>query len=94
MEQRPSLRETDADDVRFLSALIDALSAEFHIDPSRIFVTGFANGAAMTYRLACERPGKIAAIAPVGGGLAERLMRDRAAAATRPMRAPDSRHGG
>ena len=31
------------------------------------------------------RPDKIAALAPVGGGLAERLMRDCAAAATRPM---------
>jgi len=77
--------KSDADDVKFLSALIDALSAEFHIDPNRIFVTGFSNGASMTYRLACERPDKIAAIAPVGGGLAERLMRDCAAAATRPM---------
>jgi polyhydroxybutyrate depolymerase len=37
-------------------------------------VTGFSNGASMTYRLACERPDRIAAIAPVSGGLAEALM--------------------
>jgi polyhydroxybutyrate depolymerase len=39
----------------------------------------------MTYRLACERPDKIAAIAPVGGGLADRLMRLCAAASRRPI---------
>lgn len=77
--------KSDTDDVQYLSALIDTLSSEFHIDPKRIFVTGFSNGASMTYRIACERPDRIAAIAPVGGGLAEKLMRGCAAASNRPV---------
>ncbi len=63
-----------ADDVGFLAALIEALSKTYGVDPDRVYVTGFSNGASMTYRLACERPDRIAAIAPVSGGLAEGLM--------------------
>jgi polyhydroxybutyrate depolymerase len=77
--------KTQADDVGYLAALIDTLSAEYQVDPDRLYVTGFSNGASMTYRLACERPDKIAAIAPVGGGLAERLMGPCAAASRRPI---------
>lgn len=74
-----------SDDVGFLSALIDALTTTYRVDPKRIYITGFSNGASMTYRLACERPGRIAAIAPVSGGLAESLMRDCAARSQRPI---------
>jgi polyhydroxybutyrate depolymerase len=63
-----------SDDVGFLSALIDTLSDAYSLDPKRIFVAGFSNGASMAYRLACERPDRIAAIAPVSGGLAKDLM--------------------
>jgi len=42
------------------------------IDRQRVFAAGFSNGAAMVYRLACERPDRVAAVAPVytieGGG--------------------------
>ena len=55
------------DDAGFLFALIDAVSKEFDIDPKRVFATGISNGAAMAYRLACERPNVLAAIAPVSG---------------------------
>jgi polyhydroxybutyrate depolymerase len=57
------------DDVGFFTILIENLSQEFNIDPHRIFVTGISNGAMMSYRLACEIPEKIAAIAPVAGAL-------------------------
>ena len=69
----------------FSPALIDTLSAEFDVDPKRVYVTGLSKGAAMTYRLACERPNQITAIAPVAGGLAERLMRSCAEASRRPI---------
>lgn len=59
---------TDAvDDVGFVSALIDRLSAEYCIDPRRIFATGMSNGGFMSHRLACELSDRIAAIAPVAG---------------------------
>jgi polyhydroxybutyrate depolymerase len=55
------------DDVGFLSALIDALAAEVGIDRKRVYAAGFSNGASMVYRLACERPELVAAVAPISG---------------------------
>jgi polyhydroxybutyrate depolymerase len=61
--------QQNIDDVGFFTILIDNLSKEFNIDPHRIFATGISNGAMMSYRLACEIPEKIAAVAPVAGAL-------------------------
>ena len=55
----------DIDDVGFISALIDALAANYSLDLDRIYATGMSNGGFMCYRLACELSDKIAAIAPV-----------------------------
>lgn len=74
-----------SDDLEFLITLIDELSAEFGIDPARIYVTGLSNGASMAYRLACERPERIAAVAPVAGGLAQEIMPRCPAGKTRPV---------
>jgi polyhydroxybutyrate depolymerase len=63
------------DDVAFLSELIDSLSAEYGIDPGRVYATGFSNGAGMVSRLACERENKIAAIAMVSGGMSHLAAR-------------------
>jgi polyhydroxybutyrate depolymerase len=57
------------DDVGFLAALIDRLSAEFAIPPGRVFVTGMSAGAFMANRLACDRADLVSAIAPVAGTL-------------------------
>ncbi len=57
------------DDVGFISALIDRLSQAFRIDSNRVYATGISNGAGLSYRLACELSGKIAAIGPVAGAL-------------------------
>lgn len=62
-------RDQRVDDVRFLHAMLDALAAEFRVDPARVYVTGFSNGAMMAYRLGCELTDRIAAIAPVSGAL-------------------------
>jgi polyhydroxybutyrate depolymerase len=62
------------DDVGFISALIDHLINEMHIDWKRVYVTGMSNGAIMTYRLGCELSGKIAAIAPVAGNIPQNLL--------------------
>jgi polyhydroxybutyrate depolymerase len=59
----------DIDDVGFLSKLIDTLTGAGLADPDRVHVTGFSNGAGMAYRLACERPGKVAGIGVVEGAL-------------------------
>jgi polyhydroxybutyrate depolymerase len=57
----------DVDDVAFLLSVLDDLAARFAIDPARVYVTGFSNGAAMTFRFASERADRVAAIAPVAG---------------------------
>jgi polyhydroxybutyrate depolymerase len=57
-----------ADDVGFLTALVGELVRSWNVDPDRVYVTGFSNGASMTYRLAVEASDIVAAIAPVSGG--------------------------
>lgn len=58
------------DDVAFVRALLDDLAGRLHYDPTRVYATGLSNGAMMSYRLAAELPGRIAAIAPVAGSMA------------------------
>ena len=57
------------DDVAFIRRLIAYMIGQYHIDPSRVYITGISNGAMMAYRLAAEIPDLIAAIAPVAGTL-------------------------
>jgi len=56
-----------ADDVGFLTGVIDHLVLEFSLDPSRVYVAGMSSGAAMAYRLACAMSARIAALASVEG---------------------------
>jgi polyhydroxybutyrate depolymerase len=60
-------RDKQADDVGFLKAVIERVSRQTSVDRDRVFATGMSNGALMTYRLACELPTMIRAIAPVAG---------------------------
>jgi polyhydroxybutyrate depolymerase len=53
------------DDVGFLLAVLDQVTAEFDVDPDRVFAAGISNGGMMAYRLGCEAPDRFAAIAPV-----------------------------
>lgn len=56
--------ENNINDVKFISQLIDKLIVEYKINPKKVYVTGHSNGGMLAYRLACEIPNKIAAIAP------------------------------
>ena len=56
-----------ADDVGFLSEMIDRIESQVAVDPARVYVTGMSNGAIMSGRLACQLPDRIAAIAQVAG---------------------------
>jgi polyhydroxybutyrate depolymerase len=60
---------TTADDLGFAAALQDDLERRFPIDRSRVYATGFSNGAVFTNYLACRQADRIAAIAPVSGTL-------------------------
>ena len=55
------------DDVHFLETLLDLLSESFATDPRRVYITGFSNGASMSFLAAAKLPHRIAAIAPVAG---------------------------
>lgn len=74
-----------ADDVGFTKALIAHMVAEWKVDRRRVFVTGISNGADMSFRLAVEAPGMIAAIAPVSGGFIGEKAADPAFKARTPV---------
>jgi polyhydroxybutyrate depolymerase len=59
----------NVDDVGFIRAVLDDLATRIHIDRARVYATGMSNGAMMAYRLGVEAADRIAAIAPVEGGL-------------------------
>ena len=57
------------DDVGFINLMLDDLLAKFTVDQRRVFVTGFSNGASMSFRIGAELSKRIAAISPVAGAL-------------------------
>lgn len=57
------------DDVAFLAALLDSVSARYRVEPARVYSTGMSNGGFMSYELACQLSGRIAAIASVTGSM-------------------------
>jgi polyhydroxybutyrate depolymerase len=59
-----------ADDVAFISALIDDAATLHALDTRRIYATGMSNGAIFSHYLALKLSDRIAAIAPVAGGIA------------------------
>jgi polyhydroxybutyrate depolymerase len=55
------------DDVAYVSAIIDDMSAKYTVDPKRVFVLGHSNGAFMAYRLACDLASKVVGIVSLAG---------------------------
>ncbi len=66
-------RYSQADDVGYISALIEHLARTLSIDRSRVYATGISNGAHMSMRLVRELSGKIAAVAPVAYTMPEKF---------------------
>ncbi len=58
-----------ADDVKFISTLIDDIQSKYRIDRSRIYVSGTSNGGLMALRMAIELSDKIAAVAAVAAAM-------------------------
>jgi polyhydroxybutyrate depolymerase len=58
----PGRLETD---VTFISDLIDKLSADYNIDPARIYANGLSNGGGMAFVLSCTLSNRIAAVGMV-----------------------------
>ena len=61
--------EQHADDLGFISAMIDTMVAGQCVDPKRVYATGVSNGGMMAYHLACDLSDKIAAAAPIAASL-------------------------
>jgi polyhydroxybutyrate depolymerase len=61
--------KNNINEAAFVRAILADLEALYPVDPARIYIAGFSNGAMLAYRLACEMPESIAAIAPVAGNL-------------------------
>lgn len=57
------------DDVGFLTELIHTMVRDRGVDPQRVFIAGFSNGAFMAERFACDATGEVAAILAVAGTL-------------------------
>lgn len=66
--------DQNIDDVGFLNAMVQAIDAEFAVETTRVYATGFSNGAIMALRLAQETPELLAGIACVAGSLPEQLI--------------------
>ncbi len=60
-------RDEGVDDVGFIRVVLERVMGQLNIDRERVYATGMSNGAMMAYRLACEMPGLIRAVAAVAG---------------------------
>lgn len=67
-----SAARNEVDDVGFLAALIEETLRVLPVDEERVFVTGFSNGAMMSFRFGCERPEMVRAVGLVAGSLEAR----------------------
>ena len=55
------------DDLGYLDTVLAIAEALHAVDPRRVELAGFSNGAMMAYRYACGRPGRIAGVLAVAG---------------------------
>lgn len=65
-------KEEGVDDIGFLSALIDEMTAQYHING--VLITGFSNGGMLAQLAGIELADKITAIAPVGATVGQEIV--------------------
>jgi polyhydroxybutyrate depolymerase len=61
------VQDNRADDVAYVSDVIDHVAARLCTDRARVYATGFSGGGRMSSLLGCKLNARIAAIAPVSG---------------------------
>lgn len=57
----------EVDDFGFISSIIETLKLDLAIDASKIYVSGYSNGAAMAYQIACHLNSDIAGFVVMSG---------------------------
>ena len=62
---RPGMEMSNVDDVHFFEELLNQIESVLPVDTKRVYLTGFSNGAGMTFTLGSKFSDRIAAIAPV-----------------------------
>lgn len=62
---RPDSGVNATDDIGYIRHLIELLTNSLNIDPARIYASGYSMGGMMSFRLACNLPDQIAAVASV-----------------------------
>jgi len=61
--------KSNTDDFGFVEAMLNAIGEEHNMDTTRVYATGYSNGAGMAYGLLCYQSDLIAAAAPVSGSM-------------------------
>ncbi|WP_343631508.1 PHB depolymerase family esterase [Fluviicola sp.] len=62
-----TLLGSTADDIAFMNALIDKGLSDYHVNPARVYATGFSMGSIMSHHMACVMNNRIAAIGAMSG---------------------------
>ncbi len=64
------------DEMGFMSAMINAMSADYNIDTQRVYAGGYSLGGSIVYDMAGYLPDQVAAIAPVAANMWEWTLSD------------------
>jgi polyhydroxybutyrate depolymerase len=59
------------DDSSYLDGLVHEIEGAYNVDRKRVYFVGHSNGGFMSYRMACDHAGDIAAIASLAGAMWE-----------------------
>lgn len=73
------------DDVSFINAAINFIADKLNIDQTRIYAAGFSMGGMLSFRLACQLPDRLAAIASVASTMPEYVVPYCSAGETMPV---------
>src|SRR5690349_10772024 len=65
------LEAAGVDDVAFVKALLDDVASFQPLDQQRVYATGMSNGGIFTHYLATKLGERLAAVAPVAGGITD-----------------------
>lgn len=67
-------RPAPADDIAFLTQMLDQLGTKFSVDASRIYAVGLSEGGFMSLRVGCALSDRIAAVAAVGAAMPKTMI--------------------